>query len=63
MIPLLEDLQTPKETIKDFFDLAQRTMKHLDNVVNVSTEKKNYIIQASDSAGQKKYTRPIMFFF
>lgn len=59
MIPLLEDLQTPKETIKDFFDLAQRTMKHLDNVVNVSTEKKNYIIQASDSAGQKKYTRPI----
>lgn len=34
-------------------------MAHLANVVNVSVEKKNYIIQAAESAGQKKYTRPI----
>lgn len=59
MMPLLEDLQTPKGNIQDFFNLAQRTMAHLANVVNVSIERKNYIIQAAESAGQKKYTRPI----
>jgi len=33
MKPLIEELQTPKKTLKEFSDLAQRVLKHIENVI------------------------------
>lgn len=59
MKPLAEDLQTPKSSINDFSNLAERVLNHVENVITGQNKIKEYFIYSSTSAGVTKYTRPI----
>lgn len=59
MKPLAEDLQTPKNNLDEFSHLAERVLKHTENVVTGQAKAKEYFIYSSTSAGITKYTRPI----
>lgn len=47
MKPLIEALQTPKKTLKEFSDLTQRVLKHIENVITDHNEIKDYYIYLS----------------
>lgn len=59
MLPLNKDLQSPKGSISDFYDLTLRTQFHLQNVLSRSVEKNGYLIYVSEFANSIKYIRPI----
>jgi hypothetical protein len=59
MITLDKDLQKPKRTIEDFYDIAIRLLSHFPNVLSSFEDKGDYRIYTSDIAGTKKITRPI----
>jgi hypothetical protein len=59
MITLDKDLQKPKGTIEDFYDIAIRLLSHFPNVLSSFEDKGDYRIYTSDIAGTKKITRPI----
>lgn len=66
MNPLVKDLQTSKNNLNEFFQLSQRVLTHIENVITGHNEIKGYFIYSSSSAGTTKYTRPInrnLFFF
>ncbi len=59
MKSLQEDLQTPKQTLDDFFSVTKRVLGHLPNVVTEKIETRGYIILFSDVAGTSKFSRPV----
>lgn len=59
MTPLDKDLQRPKTTLEEFYDVTLRVMDHMKNVLSASVDKNDYTIFVSESAGAKKYLRPI----
>ncbi|MBS3775949.1 MAG: hypothetical protein KGY70_12225 [Bacteroidales bacterium] len=59
MLPLDQDLQTPKDNLEDFANLSIRVLNHLTNVLSDSEIKGKYIIHNSVIADNVKYLRPI----
>jgi hypothetical protein len=59
MIPLSDDLQTPKNSLKEFSRLTGRILSHIENVITGRKEIRGYNIYSSTSAGITKYTRPV----
>ena len=59
MKPLDQDLQNPKNTLKEFFDITIRVLEYLPNVLSDSSVKGRYIIYSSEIAGTKKFLRPL----
>lgn len=59
MITLDKDLQKPKRTLDDFFDITIRLLSHFPNVLSSFEDKGEYRIYVSEIAGTKKITRPI----
>ncbi|HAC22378.1 MAG TPA: hypothetical protein DCF91_09845 [Porphyromonadaceae bacterium] len=59
MLPLNKDLQQPKKTLDEFYNIAKRVKEYMPNVLSHSVDKNDYTISVSDMAGTKKYIRPI----
>lgn len=59
MKPLPKDLQTPKKSLDDFFEVAKRVLGHLPDIVSERVTARNYIILSSVVAGTSKFARPI----
>ena len=60
MKSLVEDLQTPKESLEEFAGLTERVLNHVQNVITASQPlRDDYIIHSSAIAGTTKYTRPV----
>lgn len=60
MKPLIEDLQTPKNSLEEFANLTKRVLMHIENVITHHKQvRDNYYIYSSSSAGTTKYTRPV----
>ncbi len=61
MIPLVNDLQTPKNSLAEFSDLTNRVLLHIENVItDHNNVKDNYYIYSSSSAGFNLF---LVFFF
>ncbi len=54
-----QDLQTPKNSLKEFSGLAMRVLNYLPAVVSDKKIKGKYVIFTSEIAGVKKFVRPI----
>lgn len=66
MLPLIKDLQSPKENLNEFIDVSKRVLHYLPSVISERHEVKGYILLSSEVAGTKKFVRPIqnnMFIF
>jgi len=59
MLPLDQDLQTPKDNFEDFANLTRRVLNHLSNVLSDQKIKNNYSIYSSAIANNVKYLRPV----
>jgi len=59
LLSLIEDLQTPKNILKDFHSLTNRVLNYLPHVITNKISIKGYILYSSTSAGTKKFVRPI----
>lgn len=59
MKSLDKDLQTPKTTLDEFGEVAERVLHYLPNVISNSEIKGDYTIYSSVLAGTTKYLRPI----
>lgn len=59
MLPLDQDLQTPKNNLEDFASLSTRVLSHLTNVLSDSEIKGKYIIHNSVIADNVKFLRPV----
>ena len=59
MLPLDQDLQTPKDNLEDFASLSTRVLSHLTNVLSDSEIKGKYIIHNSVIADNVKFLRPV----
>ena len=59
MKPLPKDLQTPKKSLDDFFEVTKRVLGHLPDIVSERATARNYIILSSVMAGTSKFARPI----
>jgi hypothetical protein len=59
MKPLPKDLQTPKKSLDDFYEVTKRVLGHLPDIVSERATAKNYIILSSIMAGTSKLARPI----
>jgi hypothetical protein len=59
MLPLDQDLQTPKDNLDDFANLSRRVLNHLSNVLTEHKIKDNYSIYSSVIANNVKYLRPV----
>ncbi len=59
MNPLDKVLQSPKNSIDEFGEVALQVLHYLPNVISDSFVKNNYIINVSEIAGTRKYIRPI----
>ena len=59
MLPLDQDLQTPKDNLDDFANLTKRVLNHLSNVLSEHTIKNKYSIYSSVIADNVKYLRPV----
>lgn len=59
MESLDKDLQKPKSTLYEFFEVTLRVLHYLPNVISKTEFKENYIIFSSIIAGTTKYIRPI----
>ncbi|MBC8258658.1 MAG: hypothetical protein H8E38_06575 [SAR324 cluster bacterium] len=59
MKSLIEDLQTPKHNLNDFFELTKRVLNYLPDVISETREVNGYLILTSSIAGTIKYARPI----
>ncbi len=60
MKSLIEDLQTPKESLNEFAGLTERVLNHVQNVITATQPlRDDYIIHSSAIAGTTKYTRPV----
>ncbi len=58
-IPLDQDLQTQKQNLDQFGEIAIRVLNYLPNVVSKSEIKNDYTIYSSEIAGTIKFIRPI----
>lgn len=58
-ITLDKDLQKPKNTLDDFFNVTIRLLSYFPNVLGSFEEKGDYRIYTSEIAGTKKITRPV----
>jgi hypothetical protein len=56
---LLEDLQTPKNALSEFYDVTIRILGHISNVVDFQSEHNGYLLLSSTTSGQTKKVRPI----
>jgi hypothetical protein len=59
MLPLDQDLQTPKDNLEDFVKLTRRVLNHLSNVLTDRKVKGSYSIYSSSIASNVKYLRPV----
>lgn len=59
MTSLADDLQTPKQNLDQFFQLASRVIAYLPNVVTAKEITGKYAIYSSTIAGSEKFVRPI----
>lgn len=59
MKPLPKDLQTPKKSLDDFYEVTKRVLGHLPDIVSERVTARDYIILSSVVAGTSKYARPI----
>lgn len=59
MASLIEDLQTTKVTLDEFFEVAKRVLIYLPSVESERRESNGYEIIVSRHSGAQKYTRPI----
>lgn len=59
MLPLDQDLQTPKDNLEDFVKLTRRVLNHLSNVLSDQKVKGSYSIYSSSIANNVKYLRPV----
>ena len=59
MKPLPKDLQTPKKSLDDFYEVTKRVLGHLHDIVSERVTARDYIILSSVVAGTSKYARPI----
>jgi hypothetical protein len=59
MLPLDQDLQTPKDNLEDFVKLTRRVLNHLSNVLSDQKVKGSYSIYSSSIASNVKYLRPV----
>lgn len=59
MNSLIKDLQTPKKTLEEFFEVTKRVLSYLTNVISGKNEVKGYILMFSEVAGTRKLVRPI----
>lgn len=56
---LAADLQSPKKDLDSFANVTMRILDYLPNVVTGKNEYRGYSVLSSESAGTKKYIRPI----
>lgn len=56
---LLEDLQTPKTTLKEFYDITIRIIGHMSNVIDHQYDYNGYLLLSSTTSGQTRNVRPI----
>ena len=59
MKPLQKDLQMPKKSLDEFFEVTKRVLGHLPDIVSEKATDRNYIILSSVMAGTSKFARPI----
>jgi hypothetical protein len=59
MIPLPEDLQTPKQNLDEFVDITKRVLGYLPNIISERVEARDYTILSSVVAGTTKFARPV----
>lgn len=59
MASLAEDLQTKKINITEFRDITRRVLEYMQAVITDENEYKGYRLCRSESAGTKKFIRPI----
>jgi hypothetical protein len=59
MKPLPKDLQTPKKSLDDFYEVTKRVLGHLPDIVSERVTARDYVILSSVVAGTSKYARPI----
>ena len=59
MKPLSKDLQTPKKSLDDFYQVTKRVLGHLPDIVSEKASARNYLILSSIMAGTSKFARPI----
>ncbi len=57
--PLIEDIQAPKLRLSEFFDLTERVLGYIPNVISTSESTRGYTILFSKAAGTEKYVRPL----
>ena len=58
-IPVPKDLQTPKKSLDDFYEVTKRVLGHLPDIVSERVTARDYNILSSVVAGTSKYARPI----
>jgi hypothetical protein len=59
MKPLAKDLQTPRKSIDDFYEVAKRVLGHLPDIASERVTAGDYIILSSVVSGTSKFSRPI----
>ncbi|MGZ3756434.1 MAG: hypothetical protein ACXVAY_06800 [Mucilaginibacter sp.] len=59
MLPLDKDLQQKKISIAEFESVVNRVLSYLPNVLSGFEQKNGYTLYFSNSAGTKKFVRPI----
>jgi hypothetical protein len=59
MKPLQKDLQMPKKSLDEFFEVTKRVLGHLPDIVSEKATDRNYSILSSVMAGTSKFARPI----
>ena len=59
MLSLEQDLQQRKLSLTDFEQVVTRVLSYLPNVLSGSEERSGYTLYFSNSAGTKKFVRPI----
>lgn len=59
MSSLIEDLQTPQDSLDGFVQVALRVLNYLPSVVSERRETRGYEILVSRHAGSEKFARPI----
>lgn len=57
--PLNKSLQEKQETLESFYELTQKVLQYIPNVVSREKKKRGYVIYSSNQAGSQKHIRPI----